>query len=123
MGKSIEKGKAKDKSKGKAKGKSIEKGKKSKPKPTPTHIPKEVEPVSASVTNAEFVLIWQQASSVEEVANKLGILKGSASQRASNLRKKKVKLKRMPRSVSQYTVEELNSLIEQAAEYKPKAVD
>lgn len=47
----------------------------------------------------EFVRIWQEASSVEEVANRLGIEEGSARARATLYRRRGIPLKKYLYSV------------------------
>ena len=50
-------------------------------------------------TPEEFVRIWQAASSVAEVAEKLHVKAPDAASRASRYRKKGIKLKMMPHVV------------------------
>jgi len=45
----------------------------------------------------EFIAIWNDSATLEEAADRLGILKTSASMRASHLRKLGMQVKRFPR--------------------------
>jgi len=44
-------------------------------------------------SDTDFITAWQQGSSVEEVAESLGLVRGSAMQRAAKLRKEGINLK------------------------------
>lgn len=59
----------------------------------------------------EFVLVWEKSSSVGEVAKHFGIARDTASVKASNLRKKGVKLKVMSSAFQPIDVQGLNELI------------
>ena len=71
-----------------------------------------------------FIKVWQTSPSVKKVCDELGLLPSSASQRATNLRKRGVDLKKMPRNSHGFDIEELQAL---AREYSdsdaPASVD
>ncbi len=50
------------------------------------------------VSDKAFVITWQQANNADEVADSLGLKRASVVQRACNLRKKGVPLKKYPRA-------------------------
>ena len=71
-----------------------------------------------------FIKVWQTAPSVKSVCDKLGLLPSSASQRATNLRKRGVKLKKMPRNSQGYDLTELQNLADEySPETQPEAAD
>jgi hypothetical protein len=53
---------------------------------------------SESVEGSTFISTWQKAGTLQEVAEKLGMREGSASQRACNMRKLGIRLKHMPKT-------------------------
>lgn len=65
------------------------------------------------VTNKRFVKAWMTSDSVSEVAQKLKMTKLGASQRATQLRAKGVKLPRKNPVHHNFSVDELNQLVEQ----------
>ena len=68
--------------------------------------------------DAEFVPLWQQASSVEEVACNLGITEQEVKERAARLRRHKVPLKHMARGrrVAEEHYAKMRQLAEEAKE-------
>lgn len=75
-------------------------------------IPDKLEPVYRQVEAHEFVKVYMTATTIEEVATKLGISKQSVYTRSGTLRKRGVHLpvKERPQ-VDPNTPEELNKLI------------
>ena len=71
----------------------------------------------ASIDARTFVEVWQRADTVQAVAEVLGVKPSSASQRATNLRREGVKLKKMPKNKRAYNVDELNEL---ASKHSPE---
>ena len=74
----------------------------------------------AGPSNEEFVRVWQAASNVKEVADKLGMGSATASSKALVLRRRGVRLKRFK---ERRTIEpdRLNAIIdEMASNGKPK---
>jgi biotin operon repressor len=59
----------------------------------------------------KFVLLWEKATSVQEVADAMGITRDNAATRASNLRRRGVALKHMAQMQPKINVERLNELI------------
>jgi biotin operon repressor len=59
----------------------------------------------------KFVLLWEKATSVQEVADAMGITRDNAATRASNLRRRGVALKHMVQMQPKINVERLNDLI------------
>lgn len=68
------------------------------------------------VSDDEFVLIWNGASSRQDVADKCNVSGATAGMRAAKLRKAGVNLKHFQRGRPKKTidVEHLNEIIEQA---------
>ena len=76
----------------------------------------DIEGTKRQSTDAKtFIKTWQKARSVKEVAEALSVKASSASQRATNLRRLGVNLKKMPRSGSAYDIEELKEVADQYA--------
>jgi hypothetical protein len=65
------------------------------------------------VSAEEFVRAWQQSSSVDEVAEKLGMPKPIVLARASTYRQKGVKLKAVKRGAKGLDVDTLNAIIDE----------
>ena len=67
------------------------------------------------ISNEEFVLIWQTASSRKDVAEKTGLSVFSVSARATKLRKAGVNIKKFPRgrvgTADVINVDALNKLV------------
>ena len=59
----------------------------------------------------EFIGAWEGSNSVQEAADKLGITKESAGQRASAYRGKDIKLKKMPRGGAKLDISEAQSYL------------
>ena len=55
------------------------------------------EPKTTIISDAEFVKFWQGADNAQEVAEHFNLKRASVIQRACNLRKKGVRLKKYPR--------------------------
>lgn len=74
---------------------------------------------TAMVTSKRFVKTWMEHDTVGQVAQKLNLSKSGTSARATQLRKKGVKLptKIHPRSFD-YNVDELNDIINQYSKSK-----
>jgi len=66
-----------------------------------------------------FIRTWQEARTVAEVCTKIGMQAASASQRATNLRKKGIKLKKMPRNTALVNIEKLKKLASDLAAPHP----
>lgn len=67
----------------------------------------------AHIDEQTFCNAWNGSESVQECADQLGIAYGTASNRATRLRKRGVKLKRigMPRRPNQYTFDQLEAAV------------
>ena len=76
-----------------------------------TEVPEKVPKVRRPAVAAKsFIKAWQEAGSVREVCNKLGMKPASASQRATNLRKRGIMLKKMPRNDTLLDIASLQKL-------------
>lgn len=62
------------------------------------------------ISPEDFVRAWQSSSSMQEVANKLGIKYNSVAQRGYAYRKRGIQLKKLS-SIDSVNVDELNRLI------------
>jgi hypothetical protein len=63
------------------------------------------------VSAEEFVAVWQNAETMDEVTEALEMKSGTAQVRASTYRKKGVNLKKFPKGGKSFDVDSLNALI------------
>jgi hypothetical protein len=76
----------------------------------------DTSPTKYEVSQEEFVRVWQDAQSVDEVCERLKMRYGIVLARVSNYRRRGVRLKKMPRKNSRRVdVDKLNRLIEETA--------
>lgn len=64
-----------------------------------------------SIENEKFVTVWQNAATVDEAAETLGLARAITASRAYNLRKRGVNLKKMGGRGQAIDVDSLNKLI------------
>ena len=64
------------------------------------------------VSAEEFVTVWQNAETMDDVCESLEMKAGTAQVRASTYRKKGVNLKKFPKGGKSFDVDSLNALID-----------
>jgi hypothetical protein len=64
------------------------------------------------VSASEFVTVWQNAETMDDVCESLEMKAGTAQVRASTYRKKGVNLKKFPKGGKSFDVDSLNALID-----------